>query len=44
MLRISCSMTNSVSACHKNNDNDFRAKRLQERQETLRELLDKENH
>ena len=44
ILYISCSLTNSMSACHKNIDKELRAKRLQERQDKLRELLDKENH
>ena len=35
---------NSMSACRKNIDKELRAKRLRERQDKLRELLDKENH
>ena len=35
---------NSMSACRKNIDKELRAKKLQERQDKLRELLDKENH
>lgn len=42
--RIFCSLTNSMSVCRKNIDKELRAKRLQDRQEKLRELLDKENH
>ena len=34
----------SMSACRKNIDKELRAKRLRERQDKLRELLDKENH
>ena len=33
-----------MTACRKNIDKELRAKRLQERQDKLRELLDKENY